>query len=111
VEKTYKQLLTLSLSIMGLTTALTAGLALALGRILPPQIPLYYSRPWGEEQLGEPWGLLILSCLALVSGIGGYFFAKKAKKDTVLGLIVLICSIVIQLIIMTGGIRILFLVT
>ena len=27
---------------------------------LPPQVPLFYSRPWGEEQLGESFWLMLL---------------------------------------------------
>ncbi len=27
---------------------------------LPPQIPLFYSRPWGEEQLADWWMILYL---------------------------------------------------
>lgn len=111
MDRTRKLLATLSLATTGLTGALTAGLALTLGRFLPPQVPLYYTRPWGEEQLGKPWGLLILSGLALLAGIGGYFFAKNPKEESVISLIILACSIVIQLMIVAGGIRILFLVT
>ena len=27
---------------------------------LPPQIPLFYSRPWGEPQLADLWYILLL---------------------------------------------------
>lgn len=27
---------------------------------LPPEVPLFYSRPWGQEQLSFPFGLFIL---------------------------------------------------
>jgi hypothetical protein len=30
---------------------------------LPPQIPLYYSRPFGEDQLGEVWQIFLLPVL------------------------------------------------
>lgn len=33
---------------------------------LPPQVPLFYSRPWGEEQLINPIGLLILPATSLL---------------------------------------------
>lgn len=35
---------------------------------LPPQVPLFYSRPWGQEQLVSPWGLstLPLASLAII---------------------------------------------
>ena len=30
---------------------------------LPPQLPLFYSRPWGEEQLGDFWTIFIIPVL------------------------------------------------
>jgi len=35
-------------------------------RQLPPQLPLFYSRPWGERQLVSPSTLLFLPSLSLV---------------------------------------------
>jgi len=35
-------------------------------RQLPPQVPLFYSRPWGERQLVSPYALLFLPSLSLV---------------------------------------------
>lgn len=46
-------------------------IAIALGllgwwvRRLPPQVPLFYSRPWGEAQLASPWWLFFLPGLGL----------------------------------------------
>lgn len=34
-------------------------------RFLPPQIPLFYSRPWGEEQLTTPPRLFILPIFSI----------------------------------------------
>ena len=33
---------------------------------LPPQLPFYYSRPWGEDQLATPKELLWLPLLCLL---------------------------------------------
>lgn len=33
---------------------------------LPNRLPLFYSRPWGEEQLGSPWHLFLLPVLGLI---------------------------------------------
>lgn len=33
---------------------------------LPPQLPLFYSRPWGEKQLVQAWRLGILPGLSLI---------------------------------------------
>lgn len=30
---------------------------------LPPQLPLYYSRPWGEDQLADLWFIFIIPFL------------------------------------------------
>lgn len=30
---------------------------------LPPQLPLFYSRPWGEEQLGDFWMIFLIPVL------------------------------------------------
>ncbi len=27
---------------------------------LPPQVPLFYSMPWGEQQLADSWTILLL---------------------------------------------------
>ncbi|MBI4058256.1 hypothetical protein HY408_00645 [Candidatus Gottesmanbacteria bacterium] len=45
---------------------------------LPPYVPLFYSLPWGEEQLSPPGGLLFF--------LGGFF--AVAALNTVLGYIV-----------------------
>lgn len=34
-------------------------------RNLPPELPLFYSRPWGKDQLASPVGLLLLPFLSL----------------------------------------------
>lgn len=33
-------------------------------RLIPPQIPIFYSRPWGEEQISSKISLLILPLLS-----------------------------------------------
>lgn len=48
---------------------------------LPPQLPLFYSRPWGEEQLATPSFLLLLPLGALVIGflnigMAGFLFEE-----------------------------------
>lgn len=44
---------------------------------LPPQIPLLYTRPWGEEQLVDFWVIFLLP--VLVNGLfflNDYFYKK-----------------------------------
>jgi len=62
---------------------LIAQIALITGswRWLPPELPLFYSRPWGKQQLTTPWGLLILPALSLLiyllNQLGAKFIAKE----------------------------------
>jgi len=42
------------------------GIFFVFYRQLPPQVPLFYSLPWGERQLVSPSTLLFLPSLSLV---------------------------------------------
>lgn len=44
---------------------------------LPPEIPLYYSKPWGEEQLAHPLSLFILPIGTLIWFIITLFFISS----------------------------------
>lgn len=70
--------------------ALKLAVGLAIGGVgllvwkltkLPSQVPLYYSRPWGERQIGSPWELwwlpgLNLAVLCINLLIGGVVFSE-----------------------------------
>ena len=47
---------------------------------LPPQIPLWYSKPWGTERLSSPSGLYILPLMSIgiyiINSILAVFFTK-----------------------------------
>ncbi|HBL51701.1 MAG: hypothetical protein A3D24_02615 [Candidatus Blackburnbacteria bacterium RIFCSPHIGHO2_02_FULL_39_13] len=54
---------------------------------LPPQVPLFYSKPWGEAQLAKPYFLavpLLMSAvflilnLLLTQKLDNYIFLKKS---------------------------------
>jgi hypothetical protein len=50
---------------------------------LPPQIPLYYSQPWGESQLAPASSIFILPALSLfvllLNNILAVFFLKSVQ--------------------------------
>lgn len=50
-------------------------------RHLPPQLPLFYSRPWGEEQLIYPTGLLILPGLSLAVFLTNLFLLSLIPQE------------------------------
>jgi hypothetical protein len=51
------------------------GFLLLTWKSLPPRLPLFYSLPWGEEQLGKPIFLLILPLSSLFWGILNFSLA------------------------------------
>ena len=91
--------------------AIAVGVALLFGKQLPPQIPLFYSRPWGEEQLAPPIRLLIPVLFALATGFVMRIMAAAVKQETVLAAMMLATSLAVQIIIALGLLRIIILVT
>jgi len=59
------------------------GLILFFWRKLPPEVPLFYSRPWGKEQLASPWLLFVLPVLTLVVSLLNFTFLTLVKKRLV----------------------------
>jgi hypothetical protein len=48
---------------------------------LPLEVPLLYSRPWGEDQLIRPVGLFIIPCLSFLIWIINFAFLKFTPKQ------------------------------
>lgn len=48
---------------------------------LPPQVPLFYTRPWGEEQLVHPANLFILPGLGLLVSLINLFILSFVPKE------------------------------
>lgn len=48
---------------------------------LPPQIPLFYSRPWGETMLTSPLGFWILPGLLLTISILNFFVISYVRNN------------------------------
>lgn len=47
----------------------------------PPQVPLFYSQPWGEKILTHPIYILILPLIVLVFTSLNYFLILRAKEE------------------------------
>ena len=47
---------------------------------LPPEVPIFYSRPWGDKILGPPYMLWILPIIAAFSVIINYFISSYIVK-------------------------------
>ncbi|MBP6993753.1 hypothetical protein KBB12_00745 [Candidatus Woesebacteria bacterium] len=74
---------------------LVAGLLLTA----PPEIPLYFSRVWGESQIASKWAVLLLPFLMNVTFIVSNWFTKqKFSEDEEFGKItrtILIVQVVV----------------
>ncbi len=44
---------------------------------LPPQIPLFYSRPWGEDQLADVWMIFLLPVIMNMFYVLNHFLYSK----------------------------------
>ena len=60
---------------------LQVGVIALAWRALPPQVPLFYSRPWGEDQLVHPFGLLLLPAASLLVFLINLFLPSLILKQ------------------------------
>lgn len=65
---------------------------------LPPQVPLFYSMPWGEQILAAPLFLWILPSVAFFSLTVNYLLARIfAGEDIFLLRVLVICTFLVVL--------------
>lgn len=59
-----------------------ASLILSASGKLPPQLPIFYSKPWGEPMLGPPVALWILPFVALCTSLINFSLATFLLAET-----------------------------
>lgn len=60
-------------------------MVLVLLLVAPPEVPLYYSRVWGEQQLASKWALILLPTLMNIAFlITKWIMYKKFLHETLL---------------------------
>lgn len=65
---------------------------------LPPEIPLYFSRPWGADWLTSTSSIFILPLLSLITLLVNYFLALfYHQKKLILSQLLVIFSFIISL--------------
>jgi hypothetical protein len=87
------------------------GLLAMFWKSLPPEVPLFYSRPWGQDQLVSPYFLWTVPLLGTALGLLGGFISQRVTTDKVLRGILIGSILVIQIILILGLIRIVLVVT
>lgn len=81
-------------------------------QLLPPAVPLWYSRPWGEEQLAHPGWLFLLPfsgfCIYLINAGATTTMTQNHPTFTK---VLQLTSILVNVMILVTLINILFIVT
>lgn len=60
---------------------LTIGISIWKFSTLPPNLPLFYSRPWGEDQLVDWWMIFLLPLIMNGFFFLNFFIYKKFFKE------------------------------
>ncbi len=96
-------------SALGIT--LCVGLWMVFSKVLPPQIPIWYGRPWGESQLAGPVWLLTIPTFISFIGVFNLVVGKLLARDQVLTGLLLSSGMVSQTILVLAFLRIVAIVT
>lgn len=88
----------------------TCGLLLLYRTGLPPEVPLWYSRPWGQDQLSSPyWLWLIPVVIAVMTGLG-WLGHKWLRRENLLANLWLLTTLLVEVVLAISVVRIVWLV-
>lgn len=91
---------------------LSAGLLAIRFIYLPDQIPLWYSKPWGEEQFAHPiWLLLFPTTILVVYGFNIFIGARFSSKHLIFTQFLFATSLIVAILSLVNLAKILFLIT
>jgi hypothetical protein len=110
-DQIIKKLLHWQWAIAAMFAAVGIGIWLIFHKSLPPLVPLFYSRPWGEEQLVNPLWLWLPLGVALTTTIIITLVVRKLKLDQVLAAMLVAAGTVSETILLLAVLRIILLVT
>lgn len=100
----------LSIVSVGFTLLSLVVIALAW-RMLPPSVPLWYSRAWGQDQLASPLWLFLLPGASLVWQGLSLTLAGSLRGYTVFAKLVIVASFLVSMLSCISIIQILLLVS
>jgi hypothetical protein len=92
---------------------LISGIILAwFWRMLPPKVPLWYSKPWGEERLASPFFLLLPPLTSIiVYGINRTLLTRSAADHPMFARVLSLTSVLVSFLSTVIVIRIVTLVS
>jgi hypothetical protein len=88
---------------------LTVAVVLVMGRLLPPEVPLFYGKPVGEGQLTSTLGLSIGPAVSLLV-LGINIVISFLLSNTFTRKVLIISAFVVSLLIAITVVKIVFLV-
>lgn len=110
MEKILKNMVLTDWALAVAGVVIETGLLVAYRNSLPPQVPLLYTKPWGDEQLVISRWLWVIPVTQLMIGVMGGWFFKTRREEILLKTTVMVTLVVIQIILILGFTRILALV-
>ncbi len=79
---------------------------------LPPQVPLWFSRPWGADQLASPYWLFLLPITGIaLYGINVFISAYLMTDYLLFTQMLFLSSLIVNILSFFSLIKILFLIT
>ena len=91
---------------------LSIGLLLWRFPVLPPQVPLWFSRPWGADQLASPYWLFLLPASSVLwYGINVLLSIYVTAEYLIFTQILFLSSLMVSLLSFVSLVKILFLVS
>ena len=79
---------------------------------LPPMVPLWYSRPWGTDQLASPYWLMLLPVASLMLYATNFVVAMYVTAEyLIFTQMLFLSSLVVSILSFVALMKILFVVT
>lgn len=78
---------------------------------LPPELPLFYSRPWGEPILATPMMLWLLPAISTVAVVVNFGVSTLVADSKFLARVLLLFALLVTLLATYTGAKIITLVT
>lgn len=79
---------------------------------LPADVPLWYSKPWGEEQFAHPvWLFLFPATILIFFFLNVYVSAKFSSKHLIFSQLLFTTSLIVAILSLVNLAKILFLIT
>jgi hypothetical protein len=94
------------------TLIIFLGIGVWKWHLLPPQLPLFYSLPKSNDQLGTPLQLLMLPALSVLFFAVSFLVSLRLRKTEILAAELLIMtSSIISIFLLIAFVKIIFLIT